>query len=425
MISTVVAPQKQNWHDWKRLIIAAAVIGFIAALLALSLKHLTEHYEEVFFGKAEQDRLWFLVLPFIGLSMIYMLRKYLFRNKENKGIKEVLESLKTDRSLPAYKIPSHYLNGFLTVIFGGSTGIEVSTVVASATVGSIAHTKEPFLRKHKNELIAGGTAAGIAALFTSPIAGLLFVAEVFPRKLSGVFLVVIGIAIATAMGLSYFMDETALFATTLTTWHLHALPYFILLGILTGLNAAYLTRTVLYCKERFALIRAGYHRVIVGSIAIGLAIALFPQLFGDGYHAIRHHIATAATVVPTLSLCLTLLAVILLKPIITAVTLSSGGDGGVFAPSIFLGAFIGLLTALLVNRFLDAGVIPINFMFIGMAAMLAASIGAPFTALFLVCGLMDDYTLFVPMLVVCLVSKYTARLLCPYTVYTYQPKTIA
>lgn len=409
--------------QWQTLIIASAVIGFLAAMLAISLKHITEHYEDIFFGKAENNWFLFLILPFIGLSVIFILRKYLFKNKENKGIKEVFESLKTNKALPAYKIPSHYLNGFLTVIFGGSTGIEVSTVVSSAAIGSIAHSKEKFLRKYKNELICAGTAAGIAALFTSPMAGFLFVYEVLYKKISKVFLVATIIAIAVSTGLSLFLHEKALFAVNIATWHLHAIPYFILLGIISGLNSVYLTKCVLFIKKKFALLKTPYHRVILGAAVIGISLVFFPQLFGDGYHAIKYNIANSGTIIPTLSIFMTLLAIIVLKPIITSVTLSAGGDGGVFAPSIFIGAFIGLLTALLLNKFADAQVIPLNFMVIGMAAMLSASISAPFTALFLVCGLVGDYTLFFPILVVSFVSKFTAERFCSYTVYTYQEKT--
>jgi CIC family chloride channel protein len=159
---------------WLKLALAASLVGFLASLLAISLKHVTEHYEENFFGRTEKNNFLLLILPFIGLSVIYFLRLYLFKNKENKGIKEVFESTKPGKSLPAYKIPSHFINGLITVAFGGSTGIEVSTVVASAAVGSIAHSKESFLKKYKTELICAGVAAGVAALFASPIAGLLF-----------------------------------------------------------------------------------------------------------------------------------------------------------------------------------------------------------------------------------------------------------
>lgn len=408
---------------WLKLALAASLVGFLASLLALSLKHVTEHYEEVFFGRTEKNSFLLLVLPFIGLSVIYFLRLYLFKNKENKGIKEVFESTKPGKSLPSYKIPSHFINGLITVAFGGSTGIEVSTVVASATVGSIAHSKETFLKKYKIELIAAGVAAGVAALFASPLAGLLFAYEVISRKLTQSFVFATAIATAISGLFLFFLDEKPLFVVGLEKWHYHAIPYFILLGIVAGLNSVYLTKCVLKIKSWFLKIQTPYYRVIFGAALIGIGLFAFPQLFGDGYHAVKENIMLSNTAVPAVSVLLTLAACILLKPIITSVTLSSGGDGGVFAPSIFIGALLGLLFAFAANRFFNAGIIPLNFMVVGMAAMLSASISAPFTALFLVCGLVGSYVLFWPILVVSLVSRFVAQKLCPYTVYTYVQKT--
>ncbi|MBA9075036.1 CIC family chloride channel protein [Flavobacterium gossypii] len=409
---------------WLKLALAASLVGFLASLLAISLKYVTEHYEEIFFGRTEKNSFLLLILPFIGLSVIYFLRLYLFKNKENKGIKEVFESTKPGKSLPAYKIPSHFINGLITVAFGGSTGIEVSTVVASAAVGSIAHSKESFLKKYKTELICAGVAAGVAALFASPIAGLLFAYEVISKKLSKSFLFAVAIAVGIAGLFLFFLDEKPLFAVGLEQWHYHAIPYFILLGIVAGLNSVYLTKCVLKIKSLFLKIQTPYYRVVLGAVIVGIGLFAFPQLFGDGYHAVKENIITSNTAIPAVSVLLTLAACILLKPVMTSVTLSSGGDGGVFAPSIFIGALLGLLFAFVSNRFFDAGVIPLNFMVIGMAAMLSASISAPFTALFLVCGLVGSYVLFWPILVVSLVSRYVAQKLFPYTVYTYVQKTV-
>ena len=159
----------------------------------------------------------------------------------------------------------------------------------------------------------------------------------------------------------------------------------------------------------------------MGSLLLCLSFIIFPQLYGEGYHSMKALFVNPNETTLTLSLGLTFLGIIVLKPIVTSTTLASGGDGGVFAPSLFIGAFLGLLLSLLLNKYLDANVIPINFMIIGMAAVLSSSIHAPFTAIFLVCGLTNDYTLFLPILVVCLISKYTAKMIYPFTVYTYSP----
>jgi len=402
----------------KKLIVASILIGFSSGFLAIVLKKITEHYETIFFEQASENKILFVVFPAFGLFVIYFLRQYLFKKKENKGIKEIFESSNSKtKNLPVYKIPSHFFNGFLTVVFGGSTGIEVSTVVASATIGSVAQQKENLFRKYKKELICAGVAAGVTALFSTPFAGILFAYEVISKKVTRVFLLTNIIAVAVAFTLITISKEQPLFAIDSTNWNYYAIPYFILLGILAGMHSVYLTRCVLFFKSGFLKNQAHIVKIVSGAAIISISLLILPQLYGDGYHAI-HDIIGKPNAVLTLTLALTFIGIIFIKPIVTATTLASGGDGGVFAPSLFIGAFLGLLTAFVLNTFFDANVIPLNFLVIGMAAMLSASIHAPFTALFLVCGLTGDYTLFFPILLVCLVSKYTAQLIYPFTVYT-------
>lgn len=106
----------------------SAIVGLFAAILAVALKHLTEHFEARLFTRATDQPFYFFDFPFFALTMIWFLRRFAFRNKENKGITEVFKSIAPGgKPLPEYKIPSHFVNGFLTVAFGGSTGIEVLT----------------------------------------------------------------------------------------------------------------------------------------------------------------------------------------------------------------------------------------------------------------------------------------------------------
>ena len=415
---------KKNYQLIKlqKLVIVSLLIGFLSALLGISLKKMTEYYEEIFFHQANSNPLFLILFPIFGLSVIYFLRQYLFKKKENKGIKEIFESTNSKtKNLPSYKIPSHTINGLLTVIFGGSTGIEVSTVVATATIGSVAQQKENIFRQYKTELICAGIAAGITALFSSPIAGILFALEVISRKVTRAFIISNLIAVSIAFGLLTLLKEAPLFSVTITTWHLRAIPYFILLGILAGINSVYLTKCVLFFKSQFAKISTHYYKIIIGSTILSISLFIFPQLYGEGYHAIKGIMSANNEIPLTFTLGFTFLSILLLKPIVTSITLVSGGDGGVFAPSLFIGAFLGLLFALLLNTFFDSQIIPVNFMVIGMAAVLSASIHAPFTAIFLVCGLTNNYTLFFPILAACLISKYTAKMIYPNTVYTFVP----
>lgn len=404
----------------QKLIVVSILIGFLSSFLAITLKKTTEYYEIIFFHKSSTSP-WLLILfPIFSLSIIYFLRIYLFKRKSNKGIKEVFEVTKNkNKNLPIYKIPSHFINGLITVVFGGSTGVEVSTVVATATIGNIAQQKENTFRTYKAELIGAGVAAGITALFGSPIAGVLFVIEVISKKTTKVFFITTGIAVSISTALLLLLDETPLFPIKEMNWNYYAIPYFILLGLLAGINSVYITKCVMLFKSTFAKFKQDYYKVILGSITLSISLYFLPELYGDGYHAVKDLQQHELPI--TFTLLLSTLAILILKPIITSITLASGGDGGVFAPSIFEGAFLGFLLATILNTYFNAEVIPINFMIIGMAAVLSASIHAPFTSLFLVCGITGNYTLFVPILGVCLVSKYSSKFLYPYTVYSIIP----
>ncbi len=417
---------KKNYHliKYRKLAVVSLLIGFLSAFLAISLKRLTEHYEEIFFHKASINWFLMIVFPVFGLSVIYFLRHYLFQKKENKGIKEIFDTTaQRKNSLPIYKIPSHFINGLITVVFGGSTGIEVSTVIASATIGSVAQEKDNLFNRHKTDLICAGVAAGITALFFSPFAGILFAWEVISKKITKTFLFSCTIAVAISLGFIYLLDEKPLFAVKITGWHLHAIPYFILLGIIAGMNSVYLTKCVLLFKRHFSKIKKHRNRIIIGSIILSSSLLLLPQLYGEGYHEIKENILLSNDLTLTVSLAISFIAIIIFKPIATSATLAAGGDGGVFAPSIFIGGFIGLLLAICLNTFFGANVIPLNFMILGMGAMLSASIHAPFTAIFLTCGLINDYSLFIPIFIVCIVAKYTAKMIYPHTVYTYAAAT--
>lgn len=402
-------------------LLAAAVTGVLSALVADTLKVITEHYEEVFLENLHHNRYLIFIIPLIGLTTIHLLRYFLFHNKANKGIKEVLDTVnKNAHTLPAYKIPSHYFNGLLTVIFGGSTGIEVSTVVSTAAIGALSSRKVSYLRRYRTDLVCAGLAAGVTALFNAPVAGFLFAFEVFTRRRSKLHSASVITAVLSSYFVTRFFFYKQVFHFTVTNWRTEALPYMILLGVLAGLNSVYLTKCVLFCKKFFGSLQNDYVRIIGGSLLISTLIFFVPNLYGEGYDGIKsvfRHVNA-----PSMTLMLPLLAVLLLKPVATSVTLGAGGDGGVFAPSLFIGAFLGLIVCVVLNHYFDLGLIPVNFVLIGMAAVLSGSIHAPLTSIFLVCALADNYILFIPIVIASLISKWVASMIFPYSVYTYQVK---
>lgn len=408
-------------QNYFRLIVASLIVALGSALLAFSLKHLTEFFEHHLFNSiAGTNAALFIILPSIGITAIYFLRKYVFQNRRNKGITEIYKTLDQRKDhLPFFKIPSHFINGFLTVIFGGSTGVEVSTVVATATIGNYVYEKEFSARMYKRELICAGVVAGVAILFTSPIAGFLFAMEVIARKTRKSLI----IACTTSALLSWIFiklfDSERILTTEVNSWNYAAIPFFILLSLLGGALSVYFTFLVTRMKKLFSNISNNFIRVNLGAIAVGSLIYFFPSLYGDSYHGLREVLDQPLASVSTMPI-LFLLAVAVLKPLASSLTLGAGGDGGVFAPSIVAGAFLGLMVAFIGNNYFGMQLIPINFALLGAAVTLSASLYAPFTSVVLICNLLPNgYDLFVPILICCFISVRFAKKLLPYNVYTY------
>ncbi|MBB1138152.1 chloride channel protein [Myroides sp. WP-1] len=406
-----------TYHNYFKLIVASALVSFCSLILVFITQQATEHVEDFIFETVSSTQKIFLVfLPTIGITAIYFLRKLLFKGRKNKGITEIYKTLDQRKDhLPAFKIPSHLINGFLTVSSGGSTGIEVSSVVATATVGNMIHNKHFSANIFKKELICSGVTAAVALLFASPLAGFLFAIEVIARKKSKSLFLSCGTAALLAWLFILLLDYKPLLSFPVEGWHGYALPLFLILGLLSGLLSVYFTLLTTRMKKIFGNINNNFLRVNLGAISVGLFIFIFPALYGDSYHGLKEILYH-----PQAITFYTLAILILLKPLAASLTLGAGGDGGVFAPSIVAGAFLGLLFAQICNAQFDLQLIPLNFALVGAAATLSASIYAPLTALILVCNLVPNgYQLFIPLLVGSFTANYFSKQILPYNVYTY------
>lgn len=407
----------QRLH-YTKLILISLIIGLVTSGMAYSLKIITEHAEEFFVDFiTHSNTLYFIIAPSVGITMIYFLRKYLFLNRKNKGIAEIYKTLDQRKDhLPFFKIPSHYLNGFLTVIFGGSTGVEVSTVVATATVGNVFYEKNFTANVYKLELICAGVCGGISILFGSPIVGWLFAVEVIARKLSKSVIISCTSASLGAWLLLYLFPTKPIVSTPIGDWTWVAVPFMLMLSLISGLLSAYFTILVIRVKSFFQGISNNFIRVNSGAILVGFMLFVFPFLYGDSYHSLNKIFED-----PYQYSILLLFILALLKPIASSLTLGAGGDGGVFAPSIVAGAYLGVAFAMVCNSVFGTQLLPLNFALIGAAATLSTSIYAPLTTLFLICNLVPNgFKLAFPILLVSYTAKlFTQKFILPYNVYTY------
>jgi len=403
-----------------KLVLVAVLVAVCCSVLAYSLKHLTEFFQEKLFHTVGKiNTVLYIFLPTVGITAIYFLRKYFFKKRKNKGLTEIFKTLDQRKDhMPLFKVPSHFFNGFLTLVFGGSTGIEVATVVATGTVGNQAYKNEFSANMYKRELICSGVAAGVSVLFANPLVGGLFAIEVVARKTRKTVLISTTVAALVSWLFIYLFDNTSFFHYELSGWNWYAVPYFIGLSILAGLVAVYFTLIATRIKKIFSGITNNFIQVNSGALSVGILLFFFPFLYGDSYESMKGFVESSFNA-ENLSILL-LFALILLKPLAASLTLGAGGDGGVFGPSIVTGALLGLFVAHFCNQFWDTGLIPMNFVLIGIAATLSATIYAPFTALILACSLTPNgYVLFFPLLAGSFISLYVSKKLLPYNVYTY------
>jgi CIC family chloride channel protein len=208
-------------------------------------------------------------------------------------------------------------------------------------------------------------------------------------------------------------------------------PYFILFGILAGLVSVYFTKMYMAIGGVFEKIKTWYVKIIIGGTALGIMIFFFPSLYGEGYEAVNSCLSGDYSYVYDNSIFYAyrenlivitglVFAIILLKVIATSVTFGSGGIGGIFAPSLFMGVNTGLFFAKITN-FLNLGNISENnFALVGMAGLIAGVIHAPLTAIFLIAEITGGYALFMPLMIVATISYGTAKLFSPNSVYTIQ-----
>ncbi|OOG73620.1 chloride channel protein [Flavobacterium sp. A45] len=360
-----------------------------------------------------------IMLPVIGIMLTVFVVKRFLGGAIEKGTSQILYAVAKKASIiPRKQMYAQIVTSSLTVGLGGSAGLESPIVITGAAFGSNYAQKYKLHYKDRTLLIGCGVAAGIAAAFNAPIAGVLFAVEVLLVDVSIAAFTPIMIAAATgALVSAIALDETILLNfSTKQTFDYHNIPYYIFLGIFTGLVAVFYARNFQRTEHFFSHIRfSPYKKALFGASILALLIFIFPTLFGEGYESIR----TLADKDPSELLENTLfrefrnnswalLAFVgcsfMLKAFATGITLGSGGNGGNFAPSLFLGSYVGFFFSKLLNL---TGLthLPIgNFTMVGMAGILSGLFHAPMTAIFLIAEITGGYGLMIPLMIVSSIS---------------------
>lgn len=359
------------------------------------------------------------LLPIAGILLtVFVIRNFL-NNHIEKGSSKVLYAVaKKGGILPKKQMYAQIVTSSLTVGLGGSAGLESPIVITGAAFGSNFAQKYHLSQKDRILLLACGVAAGIGAAFNAPIAGVLFAIEVVLTDVSIAAFIPIIISAATGALISTIIlsHDVILNFEQRLQFDYHNTPYYILLGILAGLTSIYHARNFQKVEKFFGSFKnKGYRKALFGASLLAIMIFFFPTLFGEGYESIKSlasknpGILLDNTILERFKSEWVLLAFVgvtmLLKAFATGLTLGSGGNGGNFAPSLFVGSYLGFFVAKTVNLLNFTHHLPIaNFTIVGMAGILSGLFHAPLTAIFLIVEITGGYDLMVPLMIVSSVS---------------------
>ena len=282
-------------------------------------------------------------------------------------------------------------------------------------------------------LVGCGAAAAIAGIFKAPIAGLVFTLEVLMVDLTMASLLPILVASITANVFTWaLMGGKSLFTFVLdSAWQVDRLPACVLLGLFCAFISLYFIRTMTFCEGIFAKMKRHlYGKLAVGGVMLSSLIFLFPALYGEGYSAINillngtteadwNQLLDKSLFYGHGNLLVVYIALVLLtKVFATSCTNGAGGCGGTFAPSLFIGGFGGFLFARLWNMYQIGVYVPEkNFTLLGMAGVMAGVMHAPLTGIFLIAEITGGYALFVPLIIVSVVSVMGISIFEPHSIY--------
>jgi chloride channel protein, CIC family len=410
------------------------LVGLLTGTAAFMLKnfiHYVSHFLTRHF-KASSESFFYLAYPMIGILISVLIVKYLIKDDISHGVSKILSNLSQKNTyIKAHNMFSSMITSGFTIGFGGSVGAESPIVYTGAAIGSNVSRVFNLQQNHVRLMIGCGAAGAIAGIFKAPIAGIMFALEVLMLDLTMASLIPLLISGITAATLTYyFMGETVLFHFVITTqFNSDNIPYYILLGLLSGFFSLYFTRVGMLVEHHFKRIKNNYFRLVLGGTILGLMVFIFPSLWGEGYGSINKIFFGDGPDLLNNSiffdwknnpnvLLLILVIILFLKVVAMAITTSSGGVGGIFAPTLFMGAIGGYILSLSLNTFFGLNLPHANFALAGMGALMAGVMHAPLLGIFLIAEITGGYQLLIPLIISVIVSYVTITRFEPHSIYT-------
>ena len=412
----------------------SGLIGIIAGIAAVTLKSAVHLIQSLLERNLDITGVNFLYLfyPLIGILLTMLVAKYFFRENLGHGITQILYSISKNSSIvKSSMMYSRMFTSAITVGFGGSVGLEAPIVVTGSAIGSNLARLTHLNYKKRTLLIACGASGAISAIFNSPIAGVIFAIEVIlvEATINKFIPILISSVTGSLVSLILLGDDILFTFKIQDQFSAEDVPYYMLFGIACGIVSVHFTRVTYLVEKWVEKIKNRVNRAVLGGIGLAIIILIFPPIYGEGYNTIKLLLAGNEEAIfqrsffygessNTLALIIFLFCIIVIKPVASALTLGSGGSGGIFAPSLFMGGLSGYLFAATNNYLLPGSISTSNFTLVGMCGVMSGVLHAPLTAIFLIAEITGGYILFVPLMLVSAISFTTIMYFEKHSLYT-------
>lgn len=440
---------KERISDWllgrvkglsnrQMMVLLAVIVGALAGLGTYLFEMLLYGIRSalVTWLPVDQAHFLYLIYPAAGIVLATLFVKYIVKDEISEGVTRVLYAMsRRDSRIAPHNCWTSIVGGATTIGFGGSVGPEAPIVLTGAAIGSNVGKLARLNYKELTLLLCCGAGAAVAAIFKAPITGVVFVLEILMLDItaSSIIPLLVSSVSATTVAL-VFRGFDPILSITLSSsdvFVIHQIPLYVLLGVCCGLMSYYFTSMNSKVGAFVKGVQSQYRRWALGGVVLGVLIFIFPPLYGEGYEALTalmhgnvpdlfdnslffrfRHVEWVVLIYVT--------AVMFFKVIAMATTNAAGGVGGTFAPSLFVGAFMGAIVALACNTLLDWNISVVSFTLVGMAGVMAGVMKAPLTSIFLIAELSNGYGLFIPLMIVASISFAVDYTLDRDSIYTKQ-----
>jgi CIC family chloride channel protein len=402
----------------------AVIVGIAGGLGAVAFRYLISLFQTLGYG-GRNDLLELVVnlpwyyrvgVPVIGGLIVGPLVYFFAREAKGHGVPEVMEAIALKGGVIRKRVVVvKTLASAICIGSGGSVGREGPIVQIGSAVGSTLGQFMKVSADRMRILVGCGAAAGIAATFNAPIAGSMFALEIVLGDfgLATFSPIVISSVVATAVSRHYLGDTPAFIVPVHELVSAWELPMYLLLGLFCALAGVTFTKSLYRIEDLFDAIKfPEYLKGIIGGLLLGGTSLVFPQILGVGYGAIN--IALMQKMAWWL-----LLVLVPVKILATSITIGAGGSGGIFAPSLFLGAMAGGFFGAVVHQlFPNITASPGAYSIVGMGAVVSATTHGPMSAMLILFELTGDYKIILPLMLSCIIAAIASGQLLRDSIYT-------